>query len=400
MKTSSSEQRLRECPGSGQCLPVHVAYLCNYIAPYNLPVIVELSRRVEKLTVLLSTAMDRARQWTPQWGPLDVTVQRTWTLRQTWRHPSGFSEPDPVYIPWNTVAELRALRPDVIVTTELGVRTLLSTVYRALGRDTLLLAITGLSEHTERGRGRMRHVLRKMLLRFSDGVLSNGASGTRYLENLGCDPRKLFVCPYTAVPDTFDRIPAARPPQAAHRLLFVGQLNQRKGIVPLVEALSRWAHERPDRQVELDIVGTGPLKAQLEALPRPENLSVRLLGHRGAAEIAACYAEAGIFVFPTLADEWGVVVNEAMAAGLPVLGSAYAQAVEELCRDGQSGWIFRPDVPGEMEQALDRALSTPAERLDGMRQAARQAVAHMTPAYAAGQIVRAIQVLRDRRQPT
>ena len=51
----------------------------------------------------------------------------------------------------------------------------------------------------------------------------------------------------------------------------------------------------------------------------------------------------GVLVFPTLADEWGLVVNEALAAGVPVLGSLYSQAVEELVRDGENGWTFRPD---------------------------------------------------------
>ena len=57
--------------------------------------------------------------------------------------------------------------------------------------------------------------------------------------------------------------------------------------------------------------------------------------------MAEVYAKASLFAFPTLADEWGVVVNEAMAAGLPVLGSIYSQAVEELVEDGVSGWVFR-----------------------------------------------------------
>ena len=70
--------------------------------------------------------------------------------------------------------------------------------------------------------------------------------------------------------------------------------------------------------------------------------------HERMAEV---YAKASLFAFPTLADEWGVVVNEAMAAGLPVLGSIYSQAVEELVEDGVSGWVFRP---------MNRRKSTPS----------------------------------------
>ena len=70
------------------------------------------------------------------------------------------------------------------------------------------------------------------------------------------------------------------------------------------------------------------------------------------------YGSCDIFVFPTLADDWGVAVNEAMAASLPVLGSVYSQAVEELVRDGVNGWVSRPDDPAGMQRCLEGAMNT------------------------------------------
>ena len=78
-----------------------------------------------------------------------------------------------------------------------------------------------------------------------------------------------------------------------------------------------------------------------------------------------------ILAFPTLADDWGLVVTEAMASGLPVLGSIYSQAVEELVRDGESGWLFRPDSSDDVEAKLNSALTTSAERSRDMGAAAR-----------------------------
>jgi hypothetical protein len=90
------------------------------------------------------------------------------------------------------------------------------------------------------------------------------------------------------------------------------------------------------------------------------------------------YAEAGILAFPTLADEWGLVVNEAMAAGVPVLGSRYSQAVLELVEDARTGWTFRPDRADECLDAIDRALATPPEDLERMRSACRERVAEFS----------------------
>jgi glycosyltransferase involved in cell wall biosynthesis len=107
-------------------------------------------------------------------------------------------------------------------------------------------------------------------------------------------------------------------------------------------------------------------------------------------QLPAIYAECGIFAFPTLADTWGVVVNEALAAGLPVLGSVYSQAVEELIEEGQTGWTFHPDHNGDTYSALERALNTSVDELNSMRQRARAKAMLYTPETVADNIARAV----------
>jgi len=100
-------------------------------------------------------------------------------------------------------------------------------------------------------------------------------------------------------------------------------------------------------------------------------------------ELPRIYSEAGLFVLPTLADTWGVVVNEALAAGLPVLGSMRAQAVTELVDDGKNGWTFEPGRPEEIYSAIDRAMNASCEQLDAMRAHARSTALALTPDDAA-----------------
>jgi len=209
----------------------------------------------------------------------------------------------------------------------------------------------------------------------------------------------MFHVPYVALPLTFHQGPGAAGLPSPRRLLFVGQLIDRKGLIPLTNALSAWATAHPDRRVEFSIVGSGPLQSQLESFRTPENLMLRLLGERSYEELAECYPNADIFVFPSLADEWGLVVNEAMAAGLPVLGSLYSQAAEQLCIEGKTGWTFRPHADGEMEAAIDRALSVPARQLGEMGLAARDSVEHLTPQFAADRLLHAVQGVLEHRTP-
>lgn len=86
-----------------------------------------------------------------------------------------------------------------------------------------------------------------------------------------------------------------------------------------------------------------------------------------------------------------LVVNEAMAAGVPVLGSRYSQAVEELVEDGVNGWVFSPDDPDDFDAALQRAIETPRPVLLEMGEAARRTVAHLTPQWAAERIADVIE---------
>jgi glycosyltransferase involved in cell wall biosynthesis len=94
-----------------------------------------------------------------------------------------------------------------------------------------------------------------------------------------------------------------------------------------------------------------------------------------------------------------VVVNEAMAAGLPVLGSLYSQAVEELVVDGVTGWTFRPDRQEELLAALDRVFSTPPDSLEQIRIKDREQIQYLTPEFVADRVLDAIHYVTQQHQP-
>jgi 2-polyprenyl-3-methyl-5-hydroxy-6-metoxy-1,4-benzoquinol methylase len=80
-----------------------------------------------------------------------------------------------------------------------------------------------------------------------------------------------------------------------------------------------------------------------------------------------------------------------MAAGVPVLGSRNSQAVETMVEDGETGWVFSPDRREEIASALDRALATPSDRLDVMRDRCRARARAFTPEAAADRMLEAIE---------
>jgi glycosyltransferase involved in cell wall biosynthesis len=373
-----------------QCLGVRAVLLTGYIPPHLLPFYTELATRIDQLVILVSTAMESQRSWRPDFGELDVRRQRTWSLRRWRSHPIGTGENIEVHFPYDTVSQLRRLSPDVIIASQFGMRSLMSAAYTRLFRRVPLVISVNLSQHTEQGRGWRRAMLRRWLVKQADALTVNGESGRRYLESIGADAVAIHIVPYTHVQGVFEDLPRQRHGAAAHRMIFAGRLIDLKGLMPYLEALARCAARRPQQQIEFQLAGSGPLREKLQAFQGPANLQVKLLGELSFPQLASAYGQAGIAVLPTLTDEWGMTVNEAMLAGLPVLGSLYSQAVEELVDEGTTGWAFRTDHTTEIEDAIEAALDTPEEQLNHMRQLARARVADITPKSAASRMVAAI----------
>ncbi|MFO0912487.1 MAG: glycosyltransferase family 4 protein [Pirellulales bacterium] len=390
MSTAVKELQLGASHDDRPSLPAHVVVVTNFIASHRAPVYRELAQRVERLTILLSTPMEANRKWQPDWEGLNVVVQRTTTFPQMLRHKKGFDDLTYVHIPWDTVGQLRRLKPDVVLSAELGARTAMSSIYTTLNSRVPLVVWCGLSEHTEQSKGWVRHWLRRRLLPRTTAVVVNGTSGARYLTQLGVPDNKLHRIHYSCLPGLFDHGPTDRPEENTYRLFTVGQLIDRKGLLPLLQGLDRFARRHPERQVEWALAGSGPLEAELRAFPASQNLRIELTGHCNYQQLAAQYQRAGIFAFPSYSDDWGISVNEAMTSGLPVLGSVYAQSVDEMCEEGQTGWRFRTDMPAEIDRAVEAALTTPHDELNRMRRKARERVVEMTPGQGADDLVTAL----------
>jgi len=216
------------------------------------------------------------------------------------------------------------------------------------------------------------------------------------MRRLGVPDEAIFRFPYTTDMATFASVPSPNSPEGIRRLLYVGQFTERKGLQPFIETLSCWCTKHPQRALELWLAGHGPLRSTLESMLTASNLRLRMVGAYPYHRLPELYAQADALVFPTMADEWGVVVTEAMAVGIPVLGSLYSQAVEELVEDGVNGWIFRPDRGEETFDALDRALHTSPEVLRSMGRVARSKALELTPDAVVDNLMEAIRFSFER----
>lgn len=377
-------------------IPARVVFLTHYIPLYQVRVLQAIAQRVQDFHVLLSTHIEPNRDFEVDWGGLDVSVQKTVTIRRLWKQriaDSHASFADPLYIhfPRDTASRLAELRPDVVMSLELGARSMGAIRYCKNHPETKSVLCTYMSEHTESNRGRMRRMLRRHLIRRADAITYNGPSCQEYLRQLGADPRRLYRLAYAAddrkmCSDQKD----ANEPGDRSRLLYVGQLCARKGVLPMIAQLAEYCKRVPDRHLELRLAGDGPLQSTIQKIESPPNLTLTLLGHVSACELAREMEQCGATVAPTLADEWMMVVNESLHAGLPVIGSVYAQATTTLIHNGVNGWRYDPTDDSSLGIALDEYFRSSTIEMNHMRNRCRESIAHCTPSWAAEGAVQAI----------
>lgn len=362
----------------------------NFLSPNLVAVFREVAKQVGKLDILASVAIESNRLWAPDHADLPVTLQKTWTSRKIVKHPGGYEEELFVHFPRDTLWQLNRMNPDCIVSLEMGMRSLLSSIYRCVWNRAArhVLAVYG-SERSEAGRGLVRRWLRRRLLHSVDLITYNGPSCQRYLMSLGADPNRMTPWNYAADPSKAYRGELRRYAHGPLRILSVSQFIPRKGIVPAARILSAWAQRHPGLSIQWAIAGSGPQREELEKIKLAENLQLQLLGHQDPDQLQELYRDYPFNLFPTLGDEWGLVVDEALASGQIVLGSVHSQAAQTLIEPGKNGWLFDPEIESSLDLTLDRLLIEP-EAIDKMRAYARVSVEERTHVEAANQFVTAV----------
>lgn len=135
-------------------------------------------------------------------------------------------------------------------------------------------------------------------------------------------------------------------------VITVGQFIHRKGFDVLLNA---WA--KCNKEYELYIIGAEPTKEYHDIKEELHLDNVHFEGFKTKEKLKCYYQAADLFVFPTREDIWGLVVNEAMANGLPVITTDKCVAGLELIKDGENGYIVPAENPNELAKRINELLS-------------------------------------------
>ncbi len=159
--------------------------------------------------------------------------------------------------------------------------------------------------------------------------------------------------------------------------LAVNRLSDEKNLFGLAEAFEKYRFKGGDWS--LVVVGGGPKEADLNRVIEQRKINgIVLVSWKQYLELPAYYALASCFILASTSEPWGLVANEAMACGLPLLVSRYCGCVPELCRRGINGYDFDP-YDSESLAALMLKFSGGKYDLKLMSEASRNIIACFTP---------------------
>ena len=367
--------------------------LTNYPTHYRIPLFERLSGRLAdvgaRLHVVFQAAETKSRPW--------LTSSRT-----TFDHLTLPSVHVPAVdrAPLISVClrrSLQRLSPTIVVAAGFSpfVAGRAASAAREVGAS--FGVWSGETSEMRTARQGWREPLRRRVLARSDFAIAYGARAAAYLRTLTHD-LPLVVGRNTAPVATVVDRPTSSSDERPLRLLLIGDLaSTRKGADVALAAMERV--RRPD--VQLRLVGGGRLQQVLEQQVATDR-RVRLLGPLAPEQVARELQEADVLLFPTRADVFGLVLVEAMGAGVAPIVARGAGAVDDLSVNGQNAIVMDSHEPERWaaaidELAADRTLATDLGSNARRTIEARWTIEHSVDAVMAG--LRLGALVRRERKP-
>jgi glycosyltransferase involved in cell wall biosynthesis len=371
-----------------------VVILTEIIAPYRIPVFNALAQHpeVDLHVIFLAETDPTLRDW-----PIYKDEMRfSYQILPSWRRRIGRYN---LLLNWGLRRAMRRASPDVIICGGYNYFALWESLWWAHRHRAHFMVWVESTSKDLRGGHALVEFLKAKFVCHCDALIVAGKSSFDYMRSFGTGEDRIFTAP-DAVDNTFFERQAelSRGNEAELRqtlrlqqrfFLFVGRLVAEKGVFDLLRAYGTLAPELRSK-IGLVFVGEGAERGELERQASGFSPgSVRFAGFAQREQLAVYYALAEALVFPTHTDPWGLVVNEAMACGLPIICSCAAGCAADLVEDHWNGRIVPPGDAGQLASAMEE-LSEQVELRILMSQRSRERIRKFSPELCAAGIVEAV----------
>ncbi len=330
-----------------------VLFLANIPSPYRIDFFNELGKKCD-LTVSFEgrSAADRDKKWKGK----EAENFRPVYLK-------GIRYNAEQFICAGIISLIKQKWDCIIVGVYSSITSMLAIEYMNLHRIPFIISADGGFVKEEK---KAKYLFKKHFISSASLWLSTGKETTGYLTHYGAKADKCRVFPFTSLLDEdiekAKEIALNRKEELREKLnikeklavISVGQFIHRKGFDTLIKCAAEL-----DRQIGVYIIGGNPTGEYIKLKEDLNAVNVHFAGFKSKEELAEYYAAADIFAFPTREDIWGLVINEAMAYGLPVITTEQCMAGKVLVENGVNGYIVQADDVQALVAAVNNLAENP-----------------------------------------
>ena len=315
--------------------------------------------------------------------------------------------------------KLDEIRPDVVCVSGWGLEVSLAAVKWAVARSVPIVMLSESNEFDE-ARSTIKEWIKRRLVGLCSAGLAGGTPQADYLVKLGL-PRECVFTGYDIIDNSYFETSTKEVRNSGFKFQVSGfavsspyffacaRFGKKKNLPGLIRAYFRYRilvtgkapqnHSGLRSQVssftgpwDLVIAGEGEERVEIERTIRECGVSdhVHLIGAKGYADLPFYYGRAEAFIHASTTEQWGLVVNEAMAAGLPVLVSNRCGCAADLVKEGENGWTFDPTNEDEMAELMLK-ISGDEEQRREMGRKSREIIENWGPARFASGLSSAIE---------
>ena len=357
----------------------HIAILWQRFLPYHVARISQLSKRCAqlgyRLTAIEVASQDSSYGFDRETAPTDFDHICCF-------QNSSYHDHSALEIHSKVLAALEAAAPDVVFAPATPFPEGMAAITYREQSFARTIMMDDAWTHTDR-RGDIVAVVKRLIHNNIDGMFIPAPSHESYYVGLGVPKKKLIFGVDVVDNDRFadaaasEREAARRTAPPAHLIvsyfLFVGRFLPRKGIETLVSAYAEYRRATITSPWNLVLVGGGAHETAIRHIAAGVE-GVYFAGAQFGSDLHRYYGLAKLLIVPSESDPWGLVINEALASGLPVIASTGCGATRSLVQVGQNGWHFSPRDTVALTQAMLAAAALPPATLAKMGEKSKQII--------------------------
>lgn len=268
------------------------------------------------------------------------------------------------FINLNIADKLKKENPDIVICAGWDHFAAYYANYWCRKNNKKFILWSGSTAYEKSWRRTLFNPLVKYLVKRTQYFLAYGTRAKKYLEKLGGASKQIQILWNTCDLKSFSTYAKNHKKSDLKRelslenkivLLFNGQLIERKGVFELLESYKQLSQKHEN--LALIIIGKGQEQENMKQYIEENNLqNVQLLGHINYQELPKYYTLADVFILPSHEEVWGLVINEAMACGLPIVTNHAVGASVDLVKHGQNGYIMQKCTRQEISNGVEFIL--------------------------------------------